>query len=460
VKRTLGEFARACGGRLHGADRTYTGVSTDTRTLSAGELFVALRGPNFNGNEFVGAAEKAEAAGAVVDSEQPAAISQVIVADTQKALEQVSHRWRTTFSIPVIGVAGSNGKTTVKEMTAGILAQAGNCLATRGNLNNHIGVPLTLFRLEVQHRFAVVEMGANHPGELAALVKIARPTIGLITNAGAEHLEGFGSLAGAARAEGEMVAGLEPAATAIINADDEFAALWRGMTQAKVVTFGLQAGADFTATGVSAEIGAEGFVTRFMLVSPLGRAPVELKLAGRHNVANSLCAAAAAAAAGVKIEHIVAGLGAVQAVKGRLQLKKTRHGAWLIDDSYNANPSSVHAGIEVLAQLEGRKWLVFGQMGELGDFAAEAHTQVGTFARAHRIERLFAVGKLAQLTVQSFGAGAQWFADTAEMSRALDAAASADVRMLIKGSRSNRLERVVEALGAAAPTVQAEGRKG
>ena len=460
MKRTLGEFARACGGRLHGADRPFTSVSTDTRTLGAGELFVALRGPNFNGNEFVAAAGKAGAAGAVVDSEQTAAVSQVIVADTQAALETVSHQWRLTFSLPLIGVAGSNGKTTVKEMTAGILAQAGNCLATRGNLNNHVGVPLTLLRLEAQNRFAVVEMGANHPGELAALVKIARPTVGLITNAGAEHLEGFGSLEGAARAEGEMVAGLEPSATAIINADDEFADLWRGMTPAKIVTFGLKANADFTALNVRTEIGAEGFVTRYTLVSPLGRAPIELQLAGNHNVANSLCAAAAAAAAGVKMEHIIAGLGAVQAVKGRLQFKKTRHGAWLIDDSYNANPSSVHAGIAVLAQLAGAKWLVFGQMGELGDFAPEAHTEIGVFARAHGIDRLFAVGQDAQLTVKSFGAGAQWFADTTELAKALDAAVTADVRLLVKGSRSNRLERVVEALGAAAPQVLNDGRKG
>ncbi|MEP7247389.1 MAG: UDP-N-acetylmuramoyl-tripeptide--D-alanyl-D-alanine ligase [Gammaproteobacteria bacterium] len=460
MKRTLEEFARACGGRLHGADRPYTNVSSDTRTVGAGELFVALRGPNFNGNEFVAAAEKAGAAGAIVDTEHPAAISQVVVGDTQAAMEQVSHRWRSTFSIPVIGVAGSNGKTTVKEMTAGILAQAGNCLATRGNLNNHIGVPLTLFRFETQHRFAVVEMGANHPGELAALVKIARPTIGLITNAGAEHLEGFGSIEGAARAEGEMVAGLEPDATAIINADDPFAGMWRGMTRAKVVSFGQQPGSDFTAADVRTEIGDEGFITRYTLVSPLGRAPIEMKLAGRHNVTNSLAAAAAAAAAGVKMEHIVAGLGAVQAVKGRLQFKKTRHGAWVIDDSYNANPSSVHAGIDVLEQLEGRKWMVFGQMNELGDHTDEAHIEVGTFARAHGVERIFAVGKPTELTVRSFGAGAQWFPDTTELSRALDAALSADVRVLIKGSRSNRLERVVEALGAAAPAQQPNGRKG
>jgi len=449
--RTLEQFALACGGRLEGADRTYTGVSTDTRTLTGGELFVALHGPSFNGNDFVEAAHKAGASGAVVDARQNTPLSQVVVANTQKALEQAAQRWRQSFSIPLVGVAGSNGKTTVKEMIATILGQAGNCLATLGNLNNHIGVPLTLFRLDETHRFAVVEMGANAPGEVAALVAIGQPTIGIITNAGAEHLEGFGSLEGAARAEGEMVAGLDSSATAIINADDEFAGLWRGMTRAKVVTFGLTPGADFTATDVRTEIGAEGFATRFVLVSPAGRAAITLKLAGRHNVINALGAAAAAISAGVGLEQVVSGLGAVQAVKGRLQFKKTRHGAWLIDDSYNANPSSVHAGIGVLAQLEGRKWLVFGQMGELGDFADEAHTEIGTFARAHGVERLFAVGKHAELTVRSFGAGAEWFADTAALSQAVDAVLAPDVRVLVKGSRSNRLERVVEALGAAAP---------
>ena len=448
MKRTLGDFAHACGGRLIGADRTYTGVSTDTRTITSGELFVALHGPNFNGNSFVEAATKAGAAGAVVDAEQAAPIAQIVVPSTQKALEKASHSWRESFGIPLIGVAGSNGKTTVKEMIATILTQAGTCLATRGNLNNHIGVPLTLFRLDGDQKFAVVEMGANAPGEVALLVEIGRPTVGIITNAGAEHLEGFGSLEGAARAEGEMVAGLAPTATAVINADDEFASMWRAMTRAKIVKFGLKAGADFTATDVRTGIDTEGFITRFTLSCPLGRAPIALKLAGRHNVINALGAAAAAAAAGVTLDHIVAGLGAVQAVKGRLQLKKSRHGAVLIDDSYNANPSSVHAGIEVLEQLEGgRKWLVFGQMGELGDFSAEAHTEIGTFARTHGVERLFAVGQDAQLTVKSFGTGAQWFADTTALSQAVDAALAPDVRLLVKGSRSNRLEKVIEALG-------------
>ncbi|MGB6449772.1 MAG: Mur ligase family protein, partial [Steroidobacteraceae bacterium] len=237
--RTLARFALASGGRLAGADRLYTGVSTDTRTLQSGELFVALHGPRFNGHEFLGRAEAAGAAGAVVDAEQTSALAQVVVEDTQAALTRAASRWRAQFGIPLVGVAGSNGKTTVKEMIAAILAQAGPCLATRGNLNNHIGVPLTLFRIEPAHRFAVVEMGADRAGEVAVLVRLARPTIGLITNAGAEHLEGFGSLEGVARAEGEMVEGLDADAVAVINADDPFAALWRGLTRARVVSFGL-----------------------------------------------------------------------------------------------------------------------------------------------------------------------------------------------------------------------------
>lgn len=448
MKRTLSDFAQACGGTLQGADRDYKSVSSDTRTLAQGDLFIALRGPRYNGNEFVGMALTAGAAGALVDSPQPAPIAQIVVPDTQAALEKAARAWRAQFPIPVVGVAGSNGKTTAKEMTAVILGAAGECLATRGNLNNHIGVPLTLFRLAPTHRYAVIEMGANRAGDVAALVGISHPTVGLITNAGAEHLEGFGSIEGVARAEGEMVAGLEADATAIINADDEFADLWRNLTPARVVTFGIQKTADFTATDLATSVGADGFLTRFNLVSPLGRAAIELRMGGKHNVMNALAAAAAATAAGAKLEHVAAGLGAVRAVAGRLQFKMTASGAWLIDDSYNANPSSVRAGIEVLAGLDGRKWLVLGDMAELGDFAQSSHTEIGVFAREHGIERLFATGALAALAVESFGVGGQWFAEANALAEALRAA-PADVRMLIKGSRVNRLERVVEALVAA-----------
>ncbi|HSY08302.1 MAG TPA: UDP-N-acetylmuramoyl-tripeptide--D-alanyl-D-alanine ligase [Steroidobacteraceae bacterium] len=444
--RTLASFAEACGGRLQGADRGYSGVGTDTRTLGRDELFVALRGPRFNGNEFVAAAHAAGAAGAVVDAPQVTPLAQVIVAQSQAALARAAQRWRAGFDIPVIAVAGSNGKTSTKEMTAAILQRAGACLATRGNLNNHIGVPLTLLRLERAHRFAVIEMGANQPGDVAALVALAAPSIGLITNAGAEHLQGFGTLEGAARAEGEVVEGLPAAGTAVINADDPYAPLWRGLTRAAVVTFGVTADATWRAQGVRCDVDAQGFKTRFTLAGPLGRAPVMLELAGRHNVMNALAAAAAAVAAGARLEHVVAGLAAVRAVPGRLQFKRAVNGAWLIDDSYNANPSSVRAAIEVLAQLDGRKWLVLGDMAELGDFAQASHAEIGAFARAQGIERLFATGVLAVGAVESFGAGGEWFPDTQALAAALAARADGGVRMLVKGSRMNRLERVVEAL--------------
>jgi UDP-N-acetylmuramoyl-tripeptide--D-alanyl-D-alanine ligase len=350
----------------------------------------------------------------------------------------------------VIGVAGSNGKTSTKEMTAAIMARSGACLATRGNLNNHIGVPLTLLRLASEHRCAVIEMGANQTGDVAALVELAAPTIGLITNAGAEHLEGFGTLEAAARAEGEMVEGLPAAGTAVINADDPYAPLWRGLTRAQVVTFGMSPDAAWRAEGVHFKVDVQGFRTRFTLVSPHGSAAVMLELAGRHNVMNALGAAAAAAAAGASLEHIVTGLATVRAVPGRLQFKRALGGAWLIDDSYNANPSSVRAGIEVLAQLDGKKWLVLGDMAELGDFATESHAEIGAFARTHGVERLFATGALTAGAVESFGAGGEWFPDAQALAAALIARADAGVRMLIKGSRMNRLERVVEALTQAA----------
>jgi UDP-N-acetylmuramoyl-tripeptide--D-alanyl-D-alanine ligase len=453
MKRTLSEFARAAGGRLAGADATYTEVVSDTRTLKPRQLFIALKGPSFNGNDFVAAALGAGAAGAVVDALRPVMLPQVVVEDTQAALTLAARLWREAFTGPLVGVAGSNGKTTAKEMTAAILSQAGNCLATRGNLNNHIGVPLTLLRLSPEHRFAVVEMGANRAGEVAALADIARPSVGMITNAGAEHLEGFGSLEGVARAEGEMVAGLAAAATAVINADDEFAQLWRGMTRARVVTFGLQQRADFSASEVRTSVGTDGFRTQFRLTAPEGSAPIELSVGGAHNISNALAAAAAAASAGATLEQISAGLAGVRAVAGRLQFKQAQSGAWVIDDSYNANPSSVRAAIEVLGSLTGRKWLVLGDMAELGSFAAEAHADTGEFARSAGIERLYAFGALSERAAVSFGAGAQSFTDLPALTAALAAAlasAGPEVRILVKGSRFNRLERLVNALTGAA----------
>jgi UDP-N-acetylmuramoyl-tripeptide--D-alanyl-D-alanine ligase len=450
MKRTLRELARLAGGTYAGEDRAFTGISTDTRALQPGEVYLALRGPRFDGNDFLAAAAVAGAVGAVVDRPQPASpLRQIVVADGQAALTRAASGWRDQYSGCVLGVAGSNGKTTTKEMLAAILAQRGPCLATRGNLNNHIGVPLTLLRLEPLHVTAVIEMGANRAGEVAALVALSRPRIGLITNAGAEHLEGFGDLEGVARAEGEMVAGLPPDGVAVINADDEYAGLWRGLTRARVVTFGIAQAADYRAVDIAESLGEEGFELHFTLLAPAGAVPVQLHLGGRHNVSNALAAAAAACSAGASLQDVAAGLATMRPVQGRLQPKRSRRGARLIDDSYNANPSSVRAGIDVVAGLGGPAWLVLGDMGELGAEAELCHEQIGAYARSHGIRRLFATGPLSARAVQAFGAGATWYPDTDSLANAVDAELRPDVCLLVKGSRSNRLERVVARLTGA-----------
>ncbi|HEY2781192.1 MAG TPA: UDP-N-acetylmuramoyl-tripeptide--D-alanyl-D-alanine ligase [Steroidobacteraceae bacterium] len=447
MKRTLQDAARVVGGELKGEDRPFGCVSTDSRTLKPGALFVALRGPNFDGAAFVQAAAAQGAIGALVERATPAPLPQVVVPDALRALQVLAKTWRAQFTLPVIGVAGSNGKTTAKEMTAAILSRMGLVMATHGNLNNHIGVPVTLMRLEASHRSAVIEMGANAIGDVAALMQIGQPTVGLITNAGAEHLEGFGNLDGVAKGEGEMVSCLSPAATAIINADDAYADYWRGVSGAKsIVTFGVHRRADFAAKNVFQGIERGEFATRFTLVSPLGERAVMLKAGGAHNIGNALAAAAAASAAGASLEDIVLGLADFRAVSGRLQLKAGTRGSWIIDDSYNANPSSVRAGLEVLRSLSGVTWLVLGDMAELGDVSHDSHAHIGSYARDCGVKRLFAVGPLSSRAVETFGSGGEWFADADSLTRRLRAELSPGVTVLIKGSRVNRLERVVQAV--------------
>jgi UDP-N-acetylmuramoyl-tripeptide--D-alanyl-D-alanine ligase len=447
--RSLADFAADCGGRLVGADAPWSALSTDTRRIAPGELFVALRGPNFDGGEFLGIAAAAGAAGALAEREGPEGFPVILVPDALAALQRAAAACRARYTGTVVGVAGSNGKTTCKEMIAAILGERGPTLATRGNLNNHIGLPLTLLRLDAHQRHAVIEMGANHPGELAALAALAVPAIGIVTNAGAEHLEGFGSLEGAARAEGELFAALGRDGVAVLNADDEFCGLWRDMSVARVVSFGLGAKADFSARDIRTQATAEGFLTGFTLLAPAGEARIELRLAGRHNVMNALGAAAAAMTAGATLDEVAAGLAKMRPVPGRLVLRPAASGAWLVDDSYNANPSSLQAAIDVLAALEGRRWLVLGDMGELGSHAVEAHVEAGRYARAHGVERLFAVGALAALAARAFGEGGSEHGDVADCAAAVRADLADDVRVLVKGSRSNRLERVVDALSPA-----------
>jgi UDP-N-acetylmuramoyl-tripeptide--D-alanyl-D-alanine ligase len=436
MNRSLRDFAALCGGRYAGEDRPYTAVSTDTRSLRGGEIYLALRGPRFDGNDFLSSAAASGAVAAVVDrAVRDAPLPLIEVADGQEALSAAARGWRGRVGGVVVGVAGSNGKTTVKEMIAAILSRRGACLATRGNLNNHIGVPLTLLRLTDEHRSAVIEIGANRSGEVAALVEIAQPDVGLITNAGAEHLEGFGDLDGVARAEG--------------NADDDYAGLWRSMTTARVVTFGLDNAADFSAAGVTEELTDAGFRVGFRLRAPQGECAVRLNVGGRHNLRNALAAAAAAVSAGATLDDVAAGLAAMQPVAGRLQPGRTAQGARLIDDSYNANPSSMRAGIDVLTGMPGSAWLVMGDMGELGDHARGSHEDIGRYARERGVQRLFATGPLSTLAVESFGAGASWFPDTESLARAVNELLTPEVTLLVKGSRSNRLERVVASLTGA-----------
>ena len=452
---TLAEFARLSGGLLQGGDRAYSALSTDSRTIGAGELFIALSGPNFDGHDYALAAAERGAAGVVVGRRLALNISQIIVDDPLKALQRAATAWRAGHSLPIVGVGGSNGKTTTKELIASVLSVRGSCLATRGNLNNHIGVPLTLLGLDRQHAMAVVEVGTNHPGEVAALVALVQPTVGLVTNAGAEHLEGFGSLDGVARAEGELYERLAPGAAAIINVDDHYAPLWREMNSAtREIGFGVGSGADVTILGDIRVSGPAGSIQEFTLATPGGQANVRLSLAGRHNVQNALAAAAAAHAVGVDVQGIAAGLGRMRPVKGRLEVKLAAGGAHLIDDSYNANPSSLDAGLDVLAAQPGERWLVLGDMAELGAASDEAHLRAGHAARSAGVSRLFAVGSLTVDAVRTFGDGAEWFADGDALAARVAGMLRQNVTVLVKGSRVNRLERVVAALVPA----QAEGR--
>ena len=442
IRLRVSEAARAVGGEWTGDDATFQGCATDSRTVASGALFVALPGTRVDGHDFLGQARQQGAAAALVSRVVAADLPTVRVADTRRALGELATHWRGRFDLPLIGVTGSNGKTTVKEMIAAILRQVGPTLATEGNLNNDIGVPLTLVRLGPEHRFAVVELGANHPGEIAGLCAVARPGVGVITQCAPAHLEGFGSVEGVARATGEIIQGLPASGTAVINADDAFAGLWSRLAgQRPRVTFGLDRSADVTARWMP-----EGAGSRVSMATPAGAIGLYLPLPGRHNVMNALAAVAAALAVGIPPDAIVAGLESVGPVKGRLQLREA-HGMRVLDDTYNANPGSVAAALAVLAAFPGARWLALGDMGELGASSEDYHRQVGQLAREAGVERLFALGRLAGLAAEGFGAGARRFPSHQALIEALrQEASAAPATLLVKGSRSMTMERVVEAL--------------
>ncbi len=452
---TLAGLARCGEGRLVGADRIFDCISTDSRTSPAGALFVALRGDRFDGHAFASAAAARGACGLLVERQLPIALPQVVVSDTLRALTACARAHRRRFRNPVAAVTGSNGKTTTKEMIGAVLSRKGPCLITKGNLNNHIGVPLTLLDLRQEHCYAVIEMGANHGGEIAHLASIAEPNIGLVTNAGAAHLEGFGSLDGVAAGKGELFAGLPPGGVAVINADDRYASSWRAAAAGRrLVTFGVEQPADFTARHIATTIESNGPRQQFDLISPSGTARVCLDLAGLHNLRNALGAAAAAHAAGADLSDIAAGLAAVRPVKGRLEFRRAINGALLVDDSYNANPASVKAGLDAFRAVTGARWLVLGDMMELGSVGDQLHAEIGRYAREAGIERLLAFGPQSRFAADAFGPGGVWFEDIEDLIDDARRSLVPDVAMLVKGSRANRLERVTAALAPAQTETQ------
>ena len=439
--RTLSWVAAATAGTLHGEDRSFARVSTDTRSLSPGELFIALSGPNFDGHAFAAQAAAAGAVGVLVAHRVELALPQVVVEDTRLALGRLGAAWRARHPGPVIAITGSNGKTTTKQMLASIMTRRGPCHATRGNLNNDIGVPLTLLELEPSHTSAVIELGANHRGEIAYLASLAQANVGLVTNAASAHLEGFGNLDGVAAGKGELFEALPADGIAVINADDHYAEYWRRLAGARrVISFGRSDGADFR------EVGVRDGTLR--CITPYGPLSVALPLPGDHNRMNALGAMAAAAAAGATAEQVVSGLERVEVPGGRLTRVAGRGGATLVDDSYNANPASMRAALEWACGLGQQVLFVMGDMGELGIDAATLHAEVGARARALGVARLFAIGQLTPHAVTAFGAGASHHADLAELCSALERALAPDCVVLIKGSRSARMERVVDALRA------------
>jgi UDP-N-acetylmuramoyl-tripeptide--D-alanyl-D-alanine ligase len=437
---SLSETATVLAARLHGGDAVFTGVGTDTRTLREGDLFFALRGPRFDGHLFLTEAAAAGAAGAVVSRVIDTALPTLEVEDTRVALGQLGAHWRSRFDFPLIAVTGSNGKTTVKNMIAAIMAQSGPGCATEGNLNNDIGVPLTLLRIRPEHRFAVIEMGMNHRGEIAYLTQLARPTVTLITNAGAAHLQGLGSIEAVARAKGEIFAGLADDGIAVINADDDYAGLWRELAAPhRCISFALDADAD-----VTAQYAFEANGSTIQLTSEWGEVEMKLPLLGKHNVMNAVAAASASLAAGASLADIRVGLEKLRAAAGRLEIKQGINGARILDDTYNANPASVAAGLQVLRESGGERVLVLGDMAELGEAAPEIHRRVGEMARKLGVQRLLAVGPLSAAAIEAFGKGGRHFDSHEECADALLDLLHGDMTVLVKGSRSMHMERVVQ----------------
>lgn len=446
---SLRVIADVTGGQLIGDDCQVRSICTDTRAITRDSAYLALRGARFDGHDFVAEAQEKGALAAVVSREVSAVLPQVLVADGQRALGQIAALNRQAFSGPVIALTGSCGKTSCKEMLASILGQSFHVLATRGNLNNEIGVPLTLLEIAPEHDCAVIEMGAAKPGDIAYLCDFAQPDIALITNAAPAHLEGLGSLEAVASTKGGIYRALKSSGVAIINGDDSFADSWRASTAAKTVltTSCRSESADFYAGDIA--VNTNG--TTFLLHCPQGEAEIQLPLLGSAMVANALLAAAAADAAGASLKDIVAGLAAVHPVKGRLSVSHFND-LTLIDDSYNANPASVKAAIDVLAAFPGHRVLVLGDMAELGTDAEALHREVGAYAASAGIEHVLTVGKTSAATAEAAGAIARHHAQKSDLIADLSQLLQPGDSVLVKGSRSAAMDEIVDAIASSRVT--------
>ena len=446
IRFELDTAAEITGGRLHlpaagKCAKAFAGLTRDTRNLRRGNLYAALRGQRVDGHRFVSEAAGHGAAAALVMHVVDAPIPQIVADNVVRAMGALAGAWRQTLDVRLVGVTGSNGKTTVKAMLAAILRRRAPTLATRGNYNNEIGVPLTLAALDQQHRFAVVEMGCGRPGDIEYLATMASPDVGVVTNAGPAHLERLGSIDGVARTKGELFAGLGPGETAVINRDDAYFDYWRSLCSgSRQISFGLSDQADVRLIRAGDEE---------VVATPAGNFALELALSGEHNRMNALAATAVALALDMDIESIATALATVESLPGRLSEREMSGGWQLIDDTYNANPASLYAGLQVLASRAGRRWLALGEMAELGEQSDKLHRELGRAARDLGVERIFVIGPHAESVADAFGPGAETFSEMNSLVRRMQDLLEPGVVCLVKGSRSSHMEQLVDLLQTA-----------
>lgn len=444
ISMPISKVAEVLNVKYSGNNAVFLGCSIDTRTIKENELFVALPGKFFDGHDYVQQAKEGGACAVLTEQKNNISIPTIVVKNTRLAMGELARHWRTNFSIPLVAITGSNGKTSVRKMLASILRCQSVVLETYGNFNNNIGLPLTLFRLANTHQYGVVELGANHLEEIAQLTQIAQPTIAVITQCAPTHLEGFGSVENVAYAKSEIFTGLSNEGTAVINGDDRFADLWLEKSQhAKQVTFGMQVDNHVYATDL--RVAADK--SFFQLVSPVGNVDLELSVPGQHNVMNALAAATCAIELGVSLEVIKQGLDPIKTSPGRLHISMGIKGCRIIDDTYNANPRSLVAALDTLSKFPGRHWLVLGDMAELGEEAQALHAQAGEISKQSKVERLYGLGDLTKFSVHAFGARGVHVEDISQLAMLLIDELDAGVTILIKGSRSMHLERLLSMLG-------------